>query len=148
VVLNKRDRVTPERLAAWRELAVASNPRAQVHATEHGRLAAAHVLEARTPERAAPAPGQAAHGTYHSRTVTVPAGLPRARLQAALAPPFDIERVKGFVSLAEGPFLVHVVRGHATFEPLAAPPAGPALNKLVLISADPSRLEAQARALW
>ena len=80
--------------------------------------------------------------------MTVPAGLPRARLQAALGPPFDIERVKGFVSLAEGPFLVQVVRGHATFEPLAVPPPEPALNRLVLISADLARLESQARALW
>jgi G3E family GTPase len=148
VVLNKHDRVTPERLAAWRALTVASNPRAQVHATEHGRMPPATVLEARRLERAAPASGHAAHGAYHSTTVTVPAGLSRARLQAALAPPFDIERVKGFVSLAEGPFLVQVVRGNATFEPLAAPPPGPALNKLVLISADPARLKAQARALW
>ena len=37
VVLNKRDRVTPDRLAAWNELAVASNPHADVHATEHGQ---------------------------------------------------------------------------------------------------------------
>ena len=118
IVLNKRDRVTADRLAAWRDLASASNPRAQVHAAEHGRLPVAAVLDGRHAERAAPATGQAAHAAFHTKTVMVPAGLSRARLQAAFAPPFDVERVKGFVCLAEGPFLVQVVRGHATFERL------------------------------
>ena len=148
IVLNKRDLATAERLAAWRDLAGASNPRAGVHAAEHGRLPLAAVLQGPCADRAAPAPAQAAHAAFHTKTVTVPAGLSRARLQAAFAPPFDIERVKGFVRLAEGPFLIQVVRGHATFEPLATPPPEAALNKLVLISADPTRLRAQAAALW
>lgn len=148
IVLNKQDLVTADRLAAWRELSGASNPRAQVHAAEHGRLAVAVVLRDARAEGGAPAPGRAAHAAFHTTTVTVPAGLSRARLEAALAPPFDVERVKGFVRLAEGPFLVQVVRGHATFEPLAASPPEAALNKLVLISADRARLQARAAALW
>lgn len=147
IVLNKRDLVSAERLAAWRDLAGASNPRAQVRAAEHGRVAVAEVLQSPRAERLAEAPGQAAHAAFHTKTVTVRAGLSRARLQAAFAPPFDIERAKGFVRLAEGPFLIQVVRGHATFEPLAASPPEAALNKLVLISADPARVRALADVL-
>jgi G3E family GTPase len=148
IVLNKRDLATADRLAAWRDLAGASNPRAQVHVAEHGGLPLAVVLDAQHTERPRGASGQAAHAAFHTKTVMVPAGLSRARLQAALAPPFDIERVKGFVCLAEGPFLVQVVRGHATFEPLDRSPPQAALNKLVLISSDAARLQAQAAALW
>jgi G3E family GTPase len=148
VVLNKRDLVTAERLAAWRDLAGAGNPRAQVHVAERGNVALAAVLHGSRAEPAAAGPGRAAHAAFHTTTVAVPAGLPRERLRAALAPPFDVERVKGFVRLAEGAFLVQVVRGHVTFEALATSPPEAALNKLVLIGADLERLQAQAAALW
>lgn len=149
IVLNKRDRVGNDQLAAWRGLASASSPRAQIYATEHGSLPPAAVLATRrAPSAAGELRGGGAHGAYHTVTVSIPGGLSRAQLQAAFAPPFDIERAKGFVSLAEGPFVFQVVRGHATFEPLAAAPVAAALNKLVLISADLARLQSRATTAW
>jgi G3E family GTPase len=149
VVLNKRDRAAAERARGWADLAQASNPRAAIHETSFGRLAPQVLLSPpAAPALAATPPGRAAHRAYHAVTVAVPAGLPREQLAHALDAPEWVDRAKGFVNLAEGPFLFQVVRGAASFEPLAAPPPASVANKVVVISGDAALLHRRVADLW
>jgi G3E family GTPase len=149
VVLNKQDLADPVHVREWTDLVSACSPHSAVHTTSFGRVVPS-VLLSPPPQKERPRPTQqgAAHCAFHSITVTVPIGTTRARLEAAFSAPDWVDRAKGFVHLVEGPFLFQVVRGRASFEPLATSPAGQVTNKLVVISTDGAVLRQRAAALW
>jgi cobalamin biosynthesis protein CobW len=124
VILNKLDLTPDADIAALSATLSAINPDAPVITARHADVDLRLLLEpheARASSRGEPVGGHHHHETVVSEVLTVEDGLEEALLSARLSA-LGALRVKGFVTLADGPVIVQGVGRRIEMIPLDDPP--------------------------